>query len=72
MPQSTNSPVAASLAAGEQVRVEHIPGFVDGIGAPFLFPEMWAFVPQVLDGALVSSPEEMHRPSVSSPSGTAQ
>jgi threonine dehydratase len=55
----TAAPVAASFAAGEMVEVEHIPSFVDGIGAPFLFPEMWAFVQQLLDGALVSTLEEI-------------
>jgi threonine dehydratase len=55
----TAAPVAASFAAGEMVKVEHIPSFVDGIGAPFLFPEMWVFVQQLLDGALVSTLEEI-------------
>jgi threonine dehydratase len=55
----TAAPVSASFAAGESVEIEHIPSFVDGIGAPFLFPEMWAFVQQLLDGALVSSLDEI-------------
>ena len=55
----TAAPVSASFAAGEMVEVEHTPSFVDGIGAPFLFPEMWAFVQKLLDGALVSTLEEI-------------
>ena len=53
------APVSASFAAGEMVEVEYIPSFVDGIGAPFLYPEMWAFVQQILDGALISTLEEI-------------
>jgi threonine dehydratase len=37
----TAAPVSASFAAGEMVEIEHTPSFVDGIGVPFLFPEMW-------------------------------
>ncbi len=55
----TAAPVSASFAAGEMVEIEYIPSFVDGMGAPFLFPEMWAFVQQLLDGALVSTLEEI-------------
>jgi threonine dehydratase len=55
----TAAPLSASFAVGEMVEVEHIPSFVDGIGAPYLFPEMWAFCQQLLDGALVSTLEEI-------------
>ncbi len=55
----TAAPVSASLAAGEMAEIEYTPSFVDGMGAPFLFPEMWAFVQQVLDGALVTTLEEI-------------
>ena len=34
------APLAASLAAGEPVLVDHTPSFVDGIGGPFVFDEM--------------------------------
>jgi threonine dehydratase len=47
------APLAASLAAGEAVEVEYKPSFVDGIGAPFLFGEMWDFARQLLDGSIV-------------------
>jgi threonine dehydratase len=51
----TAAPVSAAFAAGAMVEVAHTPSFVDGIGAPLLFSEMWAFARQLLDGALVSS-----------------
>src|SRR5438067_8978156 len=49
----TAAPLAASFAAGEQVQVAYTPTFVDGIGAPTLFPEMWQLARQLLDGSLV-------------------
>lgn len=56
---ATAAPLSASLVAGEMTEVNHSPSFVDGIGAPFLFPEMWDFARQVLDDALVSSLDEV-------------
>ncbi|MFN2203721.1 MAG: threonine/serine dehydratase [Caldilineaceae bacterium] len=53
------APLAASLAAGESVEVDYLPSFVDGIGAPFLFPEMWAFARQLVDASIVSTLEEI-------------
>ena len=38
----TAAPLAPSLAAGEPAEVESRPSFVDGIGAPTVFPEMLA------------------------------
>ena len=32
---------------------------MDGIGAPFLFPEMWPLVSQLLDGSLVVGLEDI-------------
>lgn len=55
----TAAPLAASFTAGKMVEVEHTPIFIDGIGIPFLYPEMWAFAQQVLEGSLVSSLEEV-------------
>ena len=49
----TAAPLAASLAAGKPVEIDHTPSFVDGIGAPFLFPGMWELASQLLDGSLV-------------------
>ena len=49
----TAAPLAASLAAGEPVEVAYTASFVDGIGAPVVFPEMWRLAGQLLDGSLV-------------------
>jgi threonine dehydratase len=49
----TAAPLAPSLAAGEPVQVEHIPSFVDGIGAPTVFPEMLALVRDLVAGSIV-------------------
>lgn len=54
----TAAPFAASLAAGESVRINHQPSFVDGIGAPFVFAEMWEFARTLLDGSIVVSLEQ--------------
>jgi len=55
----TAAPLAPSLAAGEPVEVEYRASFVDGMGAPFLIPEMWPLVRQLLDGSLVVSLEDI-------------
>lgn len=55
----TAAPLAASWSAGRPVEVEYIPSFVDGIGAPRVFPEMWQLARQLLDGSLVSSVQEI-------------
>lgn len=55
----TAAPVSASFAAGEMVGVAYSPSFVDGIGAPVLFPEMWAFAQHLLDGACVPTLAEI-------------
>jgi threonine dehydratase len=52
-------PVTASLAAGRSVEVPYTPSFIDGIGAPFLFTEMWEFAQQLLDGSVVASLAEV-------------
>ena len=48
-----------SLGKGEATSIEHVRSFVDGIGGPRVFPEMFALVHELLDGALVSSLEEV-------------
>jgi threonine dehydratase len=55
----TAAPLSASLAAGEPVEVEHVPSFVDGIGGPRVFPEMFALARELLDGSLVVGLEEI-------------
>ncbi len=55
----TGAPLAASLAAGKPVEINHTPSFVDGISAPFLLPGMWELASQLLDGSLVVGLEEV-------------
>jgi len=53
------APLAASLSAGKPVEVEYRASFVSGIGAPFVFPEMWPLASRLLDGSLVVSLEQV-------------
>jgi len=50
---STAAPLAPSLEAGEPVEVDYAQSFVDGIGAPVVFPEMFQLARTLLDGSLV-------------------
>ena len=49
----TAAPLAPSLAAGEPVDAPYSPSFVDGIGSPVVFPEMFALASTLFDGSLV-------------------
>jgi len=51
----TAAPLHASLAAGAPRDVTYTPSFVDGIGAPFVLPEMWPLARRLLDASLVMS-----------------
>jgi threonine dehydratase len=51
------APLAASLSAGVAVEVAFTPSFVDGIGAPRVFPEMFELARTLLDGSLVVEPD---------------
>jgi len=51
---ATAAPLTASWRAGQSVQVPYIHSFVDGIGAPRLFPEMWRLARELLDGPVVS------------------
>ena len=55
----TAAPLSAALVAGEPVKIEYTPSFVDGIGGGALLTEMWPLVRDLLDGALVSSLAEI-------------
>jgi threonine dehydratase len=55
----TAAPLAASWQAGQPVQVSYTPSFVDGIGAPNVFPEMWQLARHLLDGSLVSTSAEI-------------
>jgi len=57
---ATAAPLAASLAAGEPLEdIPYKPSFVDGIGAPAIWPEMFNLARKVLDGSLVVELEEI-------------
>lgn len=49
----TAAPLAASLAAGAPRDIAYTPSFVDGIGAPFVLPEMWPLASRLLHDSLV-------------------
>jgi threonine dehydratase len=55
----TAAPLSASFAAGAPARILYRPSFVDGIGSPFVLEEMWPRARALLQGALVSSVEEI-------------
>jgi threonine dehydratase len=57
----TAAPLAPSLAAGQPVEVPFTPTFVDGIGAPVVFPEMFPLASKLLDGSLVVDVPEVAR-----------
>jgi threonine dehydratase len=49
----TAAPLAPSLAAGEPVKVEYVPSFVDGMGSAGLLAEMWPLVSKLVDDSIV-------------------
>lgn len=56
---ATSTPLATSLANGTPTEVHHTRTFVDGIGGPRVFPEMFVLARELLDGSLVSSLDEV-------------
>src|SRR5687768_4436461 len=55
----SGAPLAAALAAGAPVTVDHRPTFVDGIGSRSVFPQMLARARPLLAGSLVSTLDEI-------------
>jgi threonine dehydratase len=49
----TATPLTASLSAGKMVEVPYQASFASGMGAPFVFPQMWTLASQLLDGSRV-------------------
>jgi threonine dehydratase len=47
------APFAAALAAGAPVTIQNRRTFVDGIGGPAVFPEMWPIARSLVSGSLV-------------------
>jgi threonine dehydratase len=55
----TAAPLSAAFGAGAPKDVAYTPTFVDGIGAPFVLPEIWPLARRLLDGSLVLSIAEV-------------
>ncbi len=55
----TSAPLSASLEAGQPMSVARTPSFVDGIGGSSVLAEMWPLASSLLDGALVTSLDEI-------------
>ena len=51
----TAAPLAASLAAGEPIKIDYAASFVDGMGSSGLLTEMWPLVSKLVDGSIVLS-----------------
>jgi len=49
----TAAPLSASLSAGAPTTIQYTPSFVDGMGSPFVLPEMWPLASTLLDDSLV-------------------
>ena len=58
---ATAAPLTPSLEAGRPVKVEYTPSFVDGIGSPEVFPDMFELARDLLAGSLVAELEEVER-----------
>jgi threonine dehydratase len=50
---ATAAPLTGSLAAGKPVEAPYHSSFVSGMGAPFVFPQMWPLAEHLLDGSRV-------------------
>ena len=55
----TSAPLAASLAKGAASEIDHRRTFVNGIGGPRVFPEMFALAKELLAGSLLASLDEI-------------
>jgi threonine dehydratase len=49
----TAAALSAAFAAGHSTRIEYRPSFVDGMGSPFVLPEMWPLAKELLAGSIV-------------------
>jgi threonine dehydratase len=49
----TSAAFAAAREAGHPVRIEYRASFVDGMGSPFVLPEMWPLAKELLAGSIV-------------------
>jgi threonine dehydratase len=51
----TAAPLTPSLAAGQPVKVEYTPSFVDGMGSAGILTEMWPLVSRLVNDSIVLS-----------------
>ncbi len=51
----TAAPLSASLAAGQPMKIEYTPSFVDGMGSGSILAEMWPLVSNLVDDSIVLS-----------------
>jgi threonine dehydratase len=59
---ATATPLAHSFTLGRPAsNIEYTPSFVEGIGYPFIFPEMWNLAKQLLNGSLIVELETIAR-----------
>lgn len=49
----TAAPLTGSLTAGQPIEVPYQSSFVSGMGAPFVFPQMWPLASRLLSGSRV-------------------
>ena len=56
----TAMPLSAAFKAGQAPKeVPYTPSFIDGAGAPWIFPEMWDLAKQLVNGTIVVSLKEV-------------
>lgn len=56
----TATPLSSAFKVGGVPKeVPYTPSFIDGAGAPWIFPEMWDLAKQLVDGSLVVSLKEV-------------
>ena len=56
---ATAAPLTGSFAAGKPVEVSYRSSFISGMGAPFVFPQVWPLASQLLHGSRVVELEQV-------------
>lgn len=56
---ATATPLTSSLKAGRPVEVPYQASFISGMGAPFVFPQMWSLTSRLLSGTQVVNLEQV-------------
>ncbi|MCX8061436.1 MAG: pyridoxal-phosphate dependent enzyme [Anaerolineales bacterium] len=55
----TATPLTVSLKAGKPIETSYTPSFISGMGAPFVFPQMWEIVRELVSETVVVSLAEV-------------